>query len=82
MRAAILCPGPSLQYYLRVRPHADSITAVNEAAAVAHAHYWSCVDWEAFWRYTPIGQPVKFTSNLNRRRVLYHFGVPEVIGDG
>ena len=77
MRAAILCPGPSLQYYLRVRPPADVFIGVNEAVEAAHCHWWSCVDWEPFTRHTPIGDPVRFTKEINRRRVLYHLKVPE-----
>ena len=78
MRAAILCPGPSLRYYLRVRPHADTLIGVNEAVEVAPCQFWSCVDWGSFQQFTPIGDPVRFTAEINRRRVLYYLGVPEV----
>lgn len=79
MRAAILCPGPSLQHYLYARPDYDVTVGVNRAVTVARCQWWSCTDWEPFTWFTPIEgtAPVKFAPEINRRRYLYHVGIPE-----
>ncbi len=51
MRAAVLCPGPSLAR-LAALPIADLTVAVNRAALWWPCDAWSCVDWTS---ETPAG---------------------------
>ena len=69
MRAAILCPGPSLlrSFNADLRPQFDLMVGVNAAAQEFPCDWWVALDSVAFMRYPPIGLPnvVVFRGVLN-----------------
>lgn len=70
MRVALLSPGPSLALYPG-RAGFDSIIAVNRAAIVHCADFWSIGDYENFVRYEPelAAVPTIWTHHDTLRRI-------------
>lgn len=63
MRAAILCPGPSLPAF-PARDGYDLVIGVNRAVGFAACDYWVMLDGAAVWRISrPIGMPVIVCSH-------------------
>jgi hypothetical protein len=68
MRAAILCPGPSVTRF-QGRDGYDALVAVNRAARVYACDYWCCLDWRTFGMCTKLGKPQAITRAYNWHRV-------------
>lgn len=67
MKAALLCPGPSLAEY-RHGDHAI-IAGVNRAVSVAPCDFWVLLDDRPFHSAAPIGEPCIVTSGAIHRRL-------------
>lgn len=72
-KVAILSAGPSLRKTWRPDGRYDVIIAVNAAAVLYPADWWSCMDDHNWLRYVPAGRPRLFAQSplLNTIRLRH-----------
>lgn len=68
MKAAILCPGPSVGLYDAALPY-DLTLAVNRAASIAPCDWWVMLDAHTFGETAPVGFPAILCSLSTRAQV-------------
>lgn len=79
MRIALLSAGPvTLARYPGPEAY-DLVVAVNTAATLHLAHWWSCADDDRFRQIKPLGRPHWFVMAPERDKVLAH--APEQIAE-
>lgn len=67
MKAALLCPGPSVANY-QPADHA-MVAGVNRAVGIAPCDFWVFLDDRPFYSAQPLGEPCLVTSGMIHRRL-------------